>query len=81
MADSNDTTQILAALSRGDFRELNRLAETVYTLYDALGERWIGQLAARGAGREASALIELDLPPYGVARLVLRPATGTNALA
>ena len=29
-ADPNDTTEILAAICRGDTKDLNRLAETVY---------------------------------------------------
>ena len=31
MAESNDTTSILAALARGETRDVNQLAETVYT--------------------------------------------------
>lgn len=47
--------------------------QAAYTLFDALGSRMLTREGARWSAADLGS-IELDLPPYGVAVLVLRPA-------
>jgi hypothetical protein len=50
------------------------LTADAYTLYDALGDHLLRAPGDRAWNADSLRCVDLDLPPYGVAVLVLRPA-------